>query len=184
MIRQKNMSKSDKKKPDKKPVTKSKPPQNQHTSPLDRFYKWKYVGYEKCQKAFTEQKGLKFYIAQALDIDRVTLDDWLKADEKLMNMYKESVKNTDDFVNCKMMELIGGVTMKDYNPITGEVGVYEKEPNIKAIETYHKLKGNLIQKTENQNQNMNVNVDVSRDLETLSIEQIMIELEKLKGNEK
>jgi hypothetical protein len=154
--------------------------ENETIGSLENSYKFKYVGYEKAEQVFNKHHGLKFYIAKELKIDRVTLDDWLKNDEKLNDLYKSSLENTNDYVFSKTFELIEGVTIQEMDK-SGEVNVYTKAPDPKAIQIYFTTKGMMVNRNLNDNKNDNFNKNVALDLSDLSDQELQEKINALKN---
>ena len=73
-------------------------------------------------------------IAQNLGVSRPTLDKWL-LDPELNQAFNDAREAAIDHAESKLMELIDGVAVQDFD-FTGKPVVYKAKPEIKAISLY------------------------------------------------
>lgn len=120
--------------------------QHPKTGPLDNKYLFKKLGgYPALYDAFVllSDKGCFLKdIAEYLGMDRNTLTIWIQEDDYLKLIYRTCQANTDDLVLNKLVELVNGVKVEVKN------NVYKRAPDIRAINTFLKLRGMITEKQE------------------------------------
>jgi len=95
---------------------------------------------EKLIKSFYQWRGIKMHICTNLGICRPTLDKWIREDKELSDAYQDALEASIDHAESKLMELIDGVLIQDYD-FQGKPMVYKRPPDIKALNTFLMCKG-------------------------------------------
>lgn len=90
---------------------------------------------EKIIRAFYQWRGIKSHICSNLGICRPSLDKWIREDQELSDAYQDALEASIDHAESKLMELIDGVLIQDYD-FQGKPMVYKRPPDIKALNTF------------------------------------------------
>lgn len=92
-------------------------------------------------KILSENNGIVLYACQKMGLQRATYYSWLKNDESFKERVEQIKEEVLDHVEGKQLELINGVTVQDFNPVTGEKNVYTQIPCKSSIQFFLKAKG-------------------------------------------
>lgn len=127
-----------------------------------------------------EALGIKRDICNRLNISFDTLQRLLEREPDKKQIYENSVKHAcKDFVDSKLLQRIKGYNAPDLKVVNNELVPVEKHypPNIEAMNTWYKINGFIIDKSENKNSN--TNLDLTNELSNLSDDEIKAKLDKL-----
>lgn len=86
----------------------------------------------KIIRAFYRYRAIKTHIANNLGCSRPTLNKWIEEDEDLQLAFDDAEEAAIDHSESKLMELIDGVIVQDYD-MTGKPVVYKTKPDVKAL---------------------------------------------------
>lgn len=92
-------------------------------------------------KILSENNGIVLYACQKMGLQRATYYSWLKNDESFKERVEQIKEEVLDHVEGKQLELINGVSVQQFNPLTGETSVYTQIPCKSSIQFFLKAKG-------------------------------------------
>ena len=92
-------------------------------------------------KMLSENNGIVLYACKKMGLQRATYYSWLKNDESFKERVEQIKEEVLDHVEGKQLELINGVSVQQFNPLTGETSVYTQIPCKSSIQFFLKAKG-------------------------------------------